>query len=210
MVLAPGYRRETVAGAEFGLYVPESAIGRSTVPIMVTLHGADRGVEALIDAHREAADRDGVIIVAPLAYSTTWDAVYAFFGPDVPRINAILLWLFERAPSTLPQVGISGFSDGATYAIGLGRANGGLFSRIVAYSPGFLLNTNMRGRPPITVSHGRADTVLSFAYDRDTIVPALREEGYEVEFVPFDGAHVLHRPTLDAAVAALASRRSAP
>ena len=38
----------------------------------------------------------------------------------------------------------SGFSDGASYALSLGAANGDLFTHIAAFSPGFM-------RPPVSV-----------------------------------------------------------
>jgi len=35
------------------------------------------------------------------------------------------------------RVGVCGFSDGASYALGLGLANGELFKSVMAFSPGF-------------------------------------------------------------------------
>jgi predicted esterase len=41
----------------------------------------------------------------------------------------------------------------------------------------------------VWVSHGRRDEVLSFATTCRTILSALRHEGAEVSFRPFDGEH---------------------
>ncbi len=55
---------------------------------------------------------------------------------------------------------LAGFSDGASYALGLGLANGGLLPRIVALLAGFLPPGPRHGKPPVFVSHGVADDVL--------------------------------------------------
>jgi poly(3-hydroxybutyrate) depolymerase len=41
------------------------------------------------------------------------------------------------------RICVSGFSDGASYALSLGLANGDLFTHVAAFSPGFM-------RPPCT------------------------------------------------------------
>jgi predicted esterase len=171
-------------------YVPASALSRPSVPVQLLLHGSARDVEQLMQAHIPFADANGVVILAPYAANGTWDAIYTTFGPDVAGIEQALAWVFDVLPVNPSRIGISGFSDGATYAIGIGRANGDRFSSIVAYSPGFLLNVVPVGNPPIAISHGTADDDLPYETTRDKIVPALKEGGYGVDFHTFDGTHV--------------------
>jgi phospholipase/carboxylesterase len=118
--------------------------------------------------------------------------VRAEFGPDVRGIDAALAWAFGVVPADPAKLTLAGFSDGATYTLGLGRANGDLFSRLVAFSPGFLMDVTEVQRPGIVVSHGTQDSVLPYASSRDVIVPTLRSRGYGVEFHSFDGGHAVH------------------
>jgi phospholipase/carboxylesterase len=171
-------------------YVPASALTRSSVPVRVLLHGSARDVEQLMQAHIRHADANGVVILAPYAANGTWDAIYTNFGPDVAGIDVALAWVFEALPVNRSRIELSGFSDGATYALALGRANGDLFSRIIAYSPGFIIDVVPVGNPPIAISHGTHDEQLPFATTRDKIVPALKEGGYGVDFHSFDGPHI--------------------
>jgi len=171
-------------------YVPASAYARKTMPLQLLLHGSGRDVEQLMQEHIPYADANGVVILAPYATNGTWDAIYTNFGVDLVQIDEVIGWAFRNLPVDASRVGISGFSDGATYALGLGRANGDLFSSIVAYSPGFLLDVEPVGNPPIAISHGTNDEDLSYESTRDNIVPTLQHEGYEVDFRTFDGPHV--------------------
>jgi phospholipase/carboxylesterase len=197
MTLAAGTIRSAVDGTEFVTYVPESALAKASVPIMVLLHGAGRGVEGLINTHRPIADAKGVVIVAPYAVSGTWDGIRGAFGPDIRGIDRVLEWTFSRVPSAMQRVALSGFSDGATYSLALGLANGGLFPLVAAYSPGFLIDAERRGKPSVVISHGTLDNVLSYENTRDSIVPTLVQQGYQVEFSSFEGPHAMHGPTVE-------------
>ena len=67
----------------------------------------------------------GVLLLAPDSRGATWDALPAAqgaFGPDVAFLRGALsqvLSLYRVDPAALA---IQGFSDGATYALGLGAA----------------------------------------------------------------------------------------
>src|SRR5262249_48318650 len=88
----------------------------------------------------------------------------------------------------------SGFSDGASYALGLGLANGDLFGSVVAFSPGFIPpGAPPSGKPRIFVSHGREDSILPFEVSSRRLVPALTRAGYPVTFREFDGPHTVPR-----------------
>jgi predicted esterase len=189
--ITAGIHRVSPNGNDLVAYVPASALARDAMPVIVFLHGAFRTVETFVEAHRPIADETGVIVLAPYALENTWDAIYSTFGVDVERIDDALTWLFNGLPINPAAIALSGFSDGASYTLSLGRANGDLFSRLVAYSPGFMIPVTSVGKPPIAISHGRQDAVLPFANARDRIVPALVTAGYAVDFRPFDGGHAV-------------------
>ena len=86
---------------------------------------------------------------------------------------------------------IGGFSDGASYALSLGIANGDVFDSVVAFSPGFEASELRNGQPRFFVSHGTADPVLPIDRCSRRIVPALEEAGYAVTYHEFDGGHTV-------------------
>ncbi|OMQ16227.1 hypothetical protein A7K94_0204005 [Modestobacter sp. VKM Ac-2676] len=99
--------------------------------------------------------------------------------------------VFSRLRIDPARVAVAGFSDGATYALGLGLANGELFDRILAFSPGFVPPGPRSGQPAVFVSHGTADEVLPIDRTSRDLVPELRDDGYEVTYREFDGGHAV-------------------
>jgi phospholipase/carboxylesterase len=172
-------------------YVPSTIDRSKPVPLVLFLHGAMRTVDFFINAFAPGAEASGVIVLAPFANSGSWDAVRYNFGPDPYRINAALQWMFDRWRIDPQRIVISGFSDGGTYSLAIGRANGDLFSRVVAYSPGFIIEIEEVGDPPILITHGRDDPVLPFEITSELLVPELIRRGYVVDFRPFDGPHAV-------------------
>ena len=90
---------------------------------------------------------------------------------------------------------LGGFSDGASYTLSLGLANGDLFTHLVAFSPGFIARpAPAAGRPLIFMSHGTQDSVLGIDQTSRRLVPQLRNAGYEVTYREFDGPHTTPAP----------------
>ena len=89
------------------------------------------------------------------------------------------------------RIGIGGFSDGASYALSLGVANGDLFTHVLAFSPGFIAPAVRRGKPRIFISHGTRDEVLPIDRTSRTIVPDLERRGYDVRYREFNGPHTV-------------------
>jgi phospholipase/carboxylesterase len=173
------------------LYVPTSYTPDTPMPLLVAMHGAGGGAHewSLYDA---AAESRGMIVLAPDSRAATWDLSLGAFGADVAFLDDALAYTFERCRIDPTHLALGGFSDGASYALSLGVSNGDLFSHLIAYSPGFYLpSTPIVGRPPVFVSHGTEDLILSVARSRDVIVPQLRGAGYDVEYQEFIGGHLL-------------------
>jgi phospholipase/carboxylesterase len=97
-----------------GIYVATGVDRLRPAPLLLFLHGANRTVDPFLDRHQPAAERAGVIVLAPFAAVGTWDAVRGAFGPDVAGLDSALRWVFERWTIDPGRVAVSGFSDGAT------------------------------------------------------------------------------------------------
>jgi phospholipase/carboxylesterase len=166
---------------------PNSAA--TPLPLFVLLHGAGGSGEGVLRRVGAAADEAGVAVLSPDSRGSTWDAIRGGFGPDVPFLNRALQRVFETLPVDPARVTVGGFSDGASYALSLGLINGDLFSRVVAFSPGFIVNGTSHGKPRFFISHGTSDQILPIDQTSRLIVPGLTRRGYEVTFREFDGGH---------------------
>jgi phospholipase/carboxylesterase len=174
------------------LYVPKSARLDQPAALMVYLHGATGSEEQGIRRLGPLADEMGFLVLSPASQSGTWDAIRDEYGPDVKLLDRALERTFAMCRVDPKRIGISGFSDGASYGLGLGIANGDLFGSVLAYSPGFIPpRTGRRGKPRIFVSHGRQDTILPIERCSRILVPELSKAGYPVTFREFDGPHTV-------------------
>jgi phospholipase/carboxylesterase len=184
------------------LYVPDSA--GPGAPVLVFLHGAGGSGRAHLRAVLAAADRYGVVLVAPDSrHPSTWDLIAeGRFGRDVAFLDRVLDAAVDDLDIDVDteRLAIGGVSDGASYALSLGLANGDVFSAVLAFSPGFLVVPGPVGRPRVFVSHGTADPVLPIDACSRSFVPVLRDAGYEVELREFDGGHTVPPAVSDAAV----------
>ncbi|MGY2067811.1 alpha/beta hydrolase [Blastococcus sp. SYSU DS0619] len=158
-------------------------------PLLVFFHGAGGNPpQSLGVLGRTAADR-GVLVLAPRSGAATWDLIAGRLGRDVAVLDAALAQVAERAP--VSRCAIGGFSDGASYALSLGPANGDLFDAVLAFSPGFALPPARRGRPRIWLTHGTGDRVLPVDRCGRRLAAVFGDEGYEVTYDEFDGGHVV-------------------
>jgi predicted esterase len=103
----------------------------------------------------------------------------------------VLTSVFQRVAVDATRLTVEGFSDGATYAIGVGLTNGDLFRRVVAFSPGFVLPIDPHARPSVFIAHGTRDQVLPIDQCSRRIVPQLERQRYDVEYREFDGPHTV-------------------
>jgi phospholipase/carboxylesterase len=67
--------------------------------------------------------------------------------------------------------------------------NGDYFHKIIAFSPGFVVDGEMHGKPRIFISHGTEDPILPVDRCSRRIVPILKQSGYDVTFCEFNGGH---------------------
>jgi predicted esterase len=135
------------------------------------------------------ADAKGFVMLAPDSREATWDAIRSGFGPDIDFINKALAATFERVNVDPARMAIAGFSDGATYALSVGLANGDHFPNVIAFSPGYVVDATPHGQPKIFIAHGVNDPILPIDNCSRRIVPALRNGGYNVTYHEFAGGH---------------------
>lgn len=172
--------------------------------MIVLLHGAGGRGRRILDRLLAATGRPPAVVVAPNSHGPTWDALVRqptsileaidgpearSFGPDVVALDRALDRVFLNVPVDPARIAIVGFSDGASYALALGLANGGLFSRVVALTPGFIPSVEPAGTPSVFVAHGRGDRVFPIDRCGRRVATLLRGRGHEVTLREFDGGH---------------------
>jgi phospholipase/carboxylesterase len=178
-----------LGGERDGVVQMPGAPSSSPRPLLLFLHGATQNGARMLQRIGPAADQAGIVVVAPDSRATSWDAIRGAFAEDVEYLNRVLTHVFSRVSVDPARVSIGGFSDGASYALSLGLANGDLFPRVLACSPGFVVSATPHGRAKFFVSHGTNDQILPIDQCSRVIVPRLRSMGYEVAFREFEGRH---------------------
>jgi predicted esterase len=155
------------------------------------LHGAGGHARHALDPWLELAEAAEVLLLAPDSRGPTWDLILDDYGPDVAFLDRALETVFARYAVDPERVALEGFSDGASYALSLGLANGELFTHVVAFSPGFLAPPEQQGQPRLFISHGTGDQVLPIGPCSRRIVPRVEQAGYAVRYHEFDGPHTV-------------------
>ena len=168
------------------LYVPDIGDGEP-LRLVVMFHGAGGVARSALGLLQDEADRHHLLLLAPRSTAATWDVLTGGYGPDVRKLDQLLAEVAAAYP--LRGFTIGGFSDGASYALSIGIANGDVFDSVIAFSPGFEASGVTNGRPRFFVSHGTGDQVLPIDRCSRRIVPALEEAGYDVTYREFDGGH---------------------
>jgi phospholipase/carboxylesterase len=191
------------------LAVPAGASPERARPLVVALHGAGSTGRAMVELLGGAADRAGALLLAPDSAGRTWDLIEGGFGPDVAAIGEALLDVYARWSVDPAATTLAGFSDGASYALSLGVANGEAFPHLVAFSPGFVRLAHGLPRPRIYVAHGREDRVLPIDRCGRRVAHALSTGGYDVHYVEFPGGHTVPPAIVEDAVSWVRRSRGA-
>jgi phospholipase/carboxylesterase len=190
--IEPGIHDLVVAGSDqfCWMVVPTGYDPSKAWPLALFFRGAITPARNYMDSFKPIADDLGLLILAPEATSRTWDLILGGFGPDVNFINRALHTAYQTVHIDQNRIFTSGFSDGASYSLSLGLTNGDFFTRIAAYSPGFMRAAAQRGQPRFFITHGNMDEVLPVESSR-YIVEQLQSAKYEVEYREFDGPHAV-------------------
>src|SRR5215211_4137163 len=186
-------RSDNAGSAEGYLYVPAGYRTETSAPLVLLLHGAGEDGRDGLAQLRGQADEARIILLACSSHGPTWGSIVSRgrYDSDIAAIDRALEHTFSHCAVDPSRVAVGGYSDGASYALSLGLANGNLFSHVLAFSPGFLVPTGQRGSPRIFVSHGTQDGWLPIDSCSRRIVPRLERAGYEVCYREFEGGHVV-------------------
>lgn len=117
--------------------------------------------------------------------------VHRRYGPDIAFLDKAVDRLFRGYPIDGRRTALAGFSDGASYALSLGLANGAMFSDLLGFSPGFVAPSSTDDAPRIFISHGREDRALPIERCGRRVAAQLRSAGRGVLYREFVGGHVV-------------------
>jgi phospholipase/carboxylesterase len=186
--LPPGTTAVDLGGrGEALVAVPRGGSGPR--PLLVFCHGAGGDAARSLAAVGDVATARGVAVLATSSADRTWDLLTGGLGRDVAVLDDALGRV--AAGLAVSRVALGGFSDGASYALSLGLANGDLFEALLAFSPGFVAPTGRTGRPRVWLAHGTADRVLPVERCGRRVARDLAAAGYDVVYDEFDGGHVV-------------------
>ena len=172
------------------MYVPPQYDPARPMPLLMLLHGAGGRAHDGLRMFLHLADEKGLMLLAPGSHASSWDIItQRAYGPDLDLAERALTHAFQHDAVDPSRIGIGGFSDGASYALTLGVANGELFTHILAFSPGFIAPVEAHGVPAIVISHGKHDRVLSIKACSRRLVELLRSAAYPLIYHEFDGGH---------------------
>ena len=170
------------------------------LPLLVLLHGANGDSRQFLELFRKVADERGLQLLALQSKGYTWDAITRrelVADGDMARVDAVLGEFFGAVPVDPGRVMISGFSDGASYALALGLANPELFTSVIALSPGiFILPEQFDASQRVFIAHGKTDQVLPF--QKTATVANELGPSVQLRFRRFDGGHEIDRDALSA------------
>jgi phospholipase/carboxylesterase len=196
----------SVGGQVAVLYVPTGYQASVPAPFVLMLHGEGQVALDALNLFQPHADAAGLVLLAVDSSTTTWDVIIGDqYGPDITFINAALAAAFNQVNVDSTRVSIEGFSDGASYALAMGRTNGTLFSRIMAFSPGEQPGYDPTGKPKIFLSQGLNDQLNIAAETGEFFNQQLLAAGYSVDFVEFNGVHEIPDVVVQQAIAWMAT-----
>jgi phospholipase/carboxylesterase len=182
------------------LYVPKSLDTSKPVPLLVMFHGAGGFAEKVLPFLEPHAEEHGFLLLAPQSQFPTWDIVIAGSGPDIERLDAALIEVASRYTLDRERFGFAGFSDGASYSLSIGISNGSVVTHVIAFSGGFMSVFMPDGKPQVFIAHGLVDEQLPIETSGRKNANQLKDAGYDVAYVEFNGKHIIHPPIVALAV----------
>lgn len=171
------------------LCVPPGIDPRKPTPLVVLFHGGGGSAEKILPMLEAHAENRGFLLLAPQSLHPTWDLVIAGNGPDRVRLDMALTSVSQRFMLDPGRLAFAGHSDGGSYAMSIGITNGDILSHVIVSSAGFLSVQAQAGAPRIFISHGTGDEQIPIDRSGRVHSRQLRDAGYDVTYVEYDGPH---------------------
>lgn len=188
------------------LVVPKGLDPRRPCQLVVLFHGGGGSAEKILPMLADLAETRNFLLLAPQSLFPTWDLVIGGHGPDRERVEASLIEVANRFLLDPARLAFAGHSDGGSYTLSLGLANGDVASHLIVSSAGFLSVHLQVGAPRIFLAHGIRDEQIGIDRSARVHAPRLREAGYDVTYVEYDGPHAYQPAVVARAVDFLAEQ----
>ena len=199
--LTPGRHHLGIAAERDAvLFVPNGIDERASVPLFVMFHGAGGFPEKVLPFIEEHAERHKFLVLAPHSMFATWDIVVGGHGPDLERLQRALAEVASHYRIDRSRLAFAGFSDGASYALSVGITNGDIASHVIAFSGGFMSIFQQEGAPKVFIAHGLVDEQLPIETSGRANATRLKSAGYAVQYVEFNGLHVIQPAIVGVAI----------
>ena len=171
------------------LVVPPGLDRRLPSPLVVLFHGGGGSAERILPMMEEHARARGFLLLVPQSLFVTWDLVIGGHGPDRERLDEALVAVASRFLLDPTHLAFAGHSDGGSYTLSAGLANGDKVTHLIVSSAGFMTVLAQVGAPHIFLSHGTCDEQIHI--DRSARVHAAKLEsaGYDLTYVEYVGPH---------------------
>ena len=199
--LEPGrYGLGLFAERDAHLVVPPGLEPGWPAPLMVLFHGGGGSAQKILPMMEQHAATKGFLLLVPQSQFPTWDLVIAGNGPDRERLDTALGAVAARFAIDPKRVCFAGHSDGGSYALSLGLTNGQFVTHIIVSSAGFMSVQKQAGAPRIFMSHGVNDEQIPIDRSARTHATLLREAGYDLTYMEYNGPHAYQPPVVALAV----------
>ncbi len=183
------------------LLVPDGVDPRRPTPLMVLFHGGGGSAQRILPMMEGHARAHDFLLLVPQSQFPTWDLVIGGHGPDRERLDEALAFVADRFALDATRLAFAGHSDGGSYTLSSGLANGDIATHLIVSSAGFLSVHLQTGTPRIFLSHGIDDEKIPIDRSARVHVPALKEADYDVTYVEYDGLHAYQPAVVAMAVA---------
>ncbi|HJE22420.1 MAG TPA: esterase [Methylorubrum populi] len=182
------------------LVVPTDIDPRRPTPLVTLFHGGGGSAQKILPMLEGHAQARGFLLLAPQSLFPTWDLVIAGNGPDRERLDTALAAVADRFLLDPARFAFAGHSDGGSYTLSLGLANGDRVTHMIVSSAGFLTVQVQAGAPRIFLSHGTRDEQIPIDRSGRRHTRLLREAGYDLTYVEYDGPHAYNPDVIARAV----------